>query len=74
MSFSSLGLSENLLKTLNDHNYTEAYPIQKQAIPAIIQKKDILGIAKNRFGEDSQLCIANFNESARSEEHKKSPY
>lgn len=51
MSFSSLGLSENLLKTLNDHNYTEAYPIQKQAIPAIIQKKDILGIAKTGSGK-----------------------
>jgi ATP-dependent RNA helicase RhlE len=51
MSFSSLGLSKNLLKTLNDHNYTEAYPIQKQAIPAIIQKKDILGIAKTGSGK-----------------------
>jgi ATP-dependent RNA helicase RhlE len=51
MSFYSLGLSENLLKTLNDHNYTEAYPIQKYAIPAIIQKKDILGIAKTGSGK-----------------------
>ena len=51
MSFYSLGLSENLLKTLNDHNYTEAYPIQTQAIPAIIQKKDILGIAKTGSGK-----------------------
>lgn len=51
MSFYSLGLSENLLKTLNDNNYTEAYPIQEQAIPAIIQKKDILGIAKTGSGK-----------------------
>jgi ATP-dependent RNA helicase RhlE len=51
MSFHSLGLSENLLKTLNDHNYTEAYPIQTQAIPAIIQKQDILGIAKTGSGK-----------------------
>jgi len=57
MSFSSLGLSENLLKTLNDHNYTEAYPIQKQAIPAIIQKKDILGIAKTGSGKTASYVL-----------------
>jgi ATP-dependent RNA helicase RhlE len=51
MSFSSLGLSENLLKTLTANNYTEAYPIQKQAIPAILQKKDLLGIAKTGSGK-----------------------
>ena len=57
MSFSSLGLSENLLKTLNDHNFTEAYPIQKQAIPAIIQKKDILGIAKTGSGKTASYVL-----------------
>jgi ATP-dependent RNA helicase RhlE len=57
MSFYSLGLSENLLKTLNDHNYTEAYPIQKQAIPAIIQKKDILGIAKTGSGKTCSYVL-----------------
>jgi len=57
MSFSSLGLSENLLKTLNDHNYNEAYPIQKQAIPAIIQKKDILGIAKTGSGKTASYVL-----------------
>ncbi len=51
MSFHSLGLSENLLKILNDNNYTKAYPIQTEAIPAIIQKKDILGIAKTGSGK-----------------------
>ena len=57
MSFSSLGLSENLLKTLNDHNFTEAYPIQKQAIPAILQKKDILGIAKTGSGKTASYVL-----------------
>lgn len=51
MSFYSLGLSENLLETLNDHNYTDAYPIQTQAIPAVLQKQDILGIAKTGSGK-----------------------
>ncbi len=57
MSFSRLGLSETLLKTLNDHNFTEAYPIQKQAIPAIIQKNDILGIAKTGSGKTASYVL-----------------
>ena len=57
MSFTSLGLSEALLKTLNDQNYTEAYPIQKEAIPAIIQKKDVLGIAKTGSGKTASYVL-----------------
>lgn len=57
MSFSTLGLSNNLLKTLNDNNFTEAYPIQKEAIPAIIQKKDILGIAKTGSGKTASYVL-----------------
>ncbi len=57
MSFSTLGLSETLLKTLNNHNFTEAYPIQKQAIPAIIQKNDILGIAKTGSGKTASYVL-----------------
>lgn len=37
MSFASLGLSSSLLKTLAEQNYTEAYPIQKEAIPVILR-------------------------------------
>jgi ATP-dependent RNA helicase RhlE len=51
MSFASLGLSSSLLKALADQNYTEAYPIQKEAIPAILKKKDVLGIAKTGSGK-----------------------
>ncbi len=57
MSFSALGLSESLLKILNSQNYTEAYPIQKEAIPAIIQKKDVLGIAKTGAGKTASYVL-----------------
>lgn len=35
MPFISLGLSPNLNNALKKQNYTELYPIQQQAIPAI---------------------------------------
>jgi len=51
MSFSSLGLSPALLKKVAEQNYTEPYPIQQEAIPAILKHKDILGIAQTGSGK-----------------------
>ena len=54
MSFISLGISESLLPTLEKENITTPYPIQTEAIPAILANKDILGIAKT--GSGKTLC------------------
>ncbi|MDP4239541.1 MAG: DEAD/DEAH box helicase [Bacteroidota bacterium] len=51
MSFSSLGLSPCLLNKLAVQNYTQPYPIQQEAIPAILKRKDILGIARTGSGK-----------------------
>lgn len=51
MPFSSLGLSPALLKKVAEQNYTEPYPIQREAIPTILKRKDILGIAKTGSGK-----------------------
>lgn len=51
MSFNSLGLSWSLLDALDKNNLTEAYPIQTEAIPAILKGKDVLGIAKTGSGK-----------------------
>jgi ATP-dependent RNA helicase RhlE len=51
MNFSTLGLSPALLKALDDENYTQPYPIQKQAIPAILKGRDVLGIAQTGSGK-----------------------
>ena len=44
MSFNSLGLPPQLLKTLDKLDYKQPYPIQKQAIPVVLAKKDVLCI------------------------------
>jgi len=57
MSFSSLGLSIHLQKALADQNYVEAFPIQKEAIPAILARKDVLGIAQTGSGKTLSFAL-----------------
>jgi ATP-dependent RNA helicase RhlE len=57
MPFSSLGLSPALLKALEDQNFTEPTPIQEIAIPAILNKKDVLGIAKTGSGKTAGYVL-----------------
>jgi len=57
MSFNSLGLSKSLLNALDKQNFTQAYPIQEQAIPVILEKKDVLGIAKTGSGKTASYVL-----------------
>ncbi len=57
MSFNTLGLSPSLLKTLASQNYLQPYPIQQQVIPAILNKKDVLGIAKTGSGKTAGYVL-----------------
>ena len=57
MPFSSLALSPILLKTLAAQSFTAPTPIQELAIPAILEKKDILGIAKTGSGKTASYVL-----------------
>ena len=57
MPFTTLGLSPAFLKVLADQNYTQPTPIQKEAIPAILNKKDVLGIAKTGSGKTASYAL-----------------
>jgi ATP-dependent RNA helicase RhlE len=57
MSFTSLGLSPALLKALADQNYSQPYPIQQEAIPAILKKRDVLGIAQTGSGKTAGYVL-----------------
>jgi len=57
MPFSKLGLSDALLKALAEQKYTQPYQIQKEAIPAILDGKDILGIAQTGSGKTASFVL-----------------
>ena len=57
MNFIELGLSPSIIKTLNKHNFTKAYPIQGQVIPAVMNGKDVLGIAKTGSGKTASYVL-----------------
>ena len=46
MSFEQLGLSPEIMRAIVDQGYTEPTPIQKQAIPPVLEGKDIMGSAQ----------------------------
>ena len=43
MSFSTLGLSEAIVRAVTERGYTEPTPIQAQAIPVVLKGGDLLG-------------------------------
>jgi len=57
MSFTTLGLLEPLLKAVKEQGYTEPTPIQKQAIPVIIDKKDVLAAAQTGTGKTAGFTL-----------------
>ncbi len=56
-AFSTLGLSEALLRVLESENYTQPTPIQAQTIPLILQGRDVLGIAQTGTGKTAAFGL-----------------
>ena len=46
MSFETLGLGPNLLRSIGEVGYSDPTPIQEAAIPLIIEGNDLIGIAR----------------------------
>jgi len=55
--FSELQLSEPLLRALNEEGYTQPTPIQEQAIPHVLNKKDLLGCAQTGTGKTAAFSL-----------------
>ncbi len=57
MHFSDLGLSPALLTAIQRANYDTPYPIQVEAIPAVLLRKDILGLAPTGSGKTAAYVL-----------------
>lgn len=51
MSFESLGLSHNIIKSVRKLGFLKPFPVQEQTIPAILSGKDVMGIAETGSGK-----------------------
>lgn len=51
MSFESLGLSHNIIKSVRKLGFLKPFPIQEQTIPVILSGKDLMGIAQTGSGK-----------------------
>jgi superfamily II DNA/RNA helicase len=57
MSFQELGLREDLLRAVSDQGYTEPTPIQRQAIPTILEGGDVLAGAQTGTGKTAGFTL-----------------
>lgn len=57
MSFSTLGLSDSLLRSLNELSYDTATPIQEKAIPLVLQGSDLLAAAQTGSGKTAAFVL-----------------
>ena len=57
MSFSQLGLSDKVLAAVQAAGYTTPTPIQEQAIPHVLARRDVLGIAQTGTGKTAAFTL-----------------
>ncbi len=57
MPFEELGLSTSILQAVDDAGYSEPTPIQKRAIPYVLQGRDVLGCAQTGTGKTAGFTL-----------------
>jgi len=57
MSFADLGLSDQLLRAIDDSGYTTPTAIQAQAIPSVLMMRDLIGIAQTGTGKTASFVL-----------------
>ena len=71
-TFAELGLSDAVLAAVDHLGYTEPTPVQAQAIPLVLQGRDIIAAAKTGTGKTAAFSLPSLDVLARAE-RKKAP-
>ncbi len=64
-NFSDLGLHKQVLKAVNNLGYETPTPIQEQAIPILLQGRDLMGIAQTGTGKTAAFALPTLDRLAR---------
>lgn len=56
-TFAALGLAEPFLRALSDAEYTHPTPIQAKSIPALLEGRDLLGLAETGTGKTAAFVL-----------------
>ena len=56
-SFDSLGLSADIVRAVSDEGYTQPTPIQLQAIPVVLEGRDVLAAAQTGTGKTAGFTL-----------------
>ncbi len=73
MTFDKLNLIEPILRALKTEGYTTPTPIQQQAIPVLLERKDLLGCAQTGTGKTAAFAIPILQLLHQDELYKKGP-
>jgi ATP-dependent RNA helicase RhlE len=57
MTFNNLGLIQPIIEALEEKGYTQPTPIQEQAIPILLKRRDLLGCAQTGTGKTAAFAI-----------------
>ncbi|MFX5570778.1 DEAD/DEAH box helicase, partial [Acinetobacter baumannii] len=57
MSFSALGLSDEIVRAVSEQGYTSPTPIQAQAVPAVLSGGDLLAGAQTGTGKTAGFTL-----------------
>lgn len=57
MSFGSLGLCDELLKTVTEQGYKTPSPVQVAAIPAVLSQRDVMAVAQTGTGKTAGFTL-----------------
>ena len=70
--FTELGLAEPILRALGTKGYSDPTPIQRQAIPSLLEGRDLLGIAQTGTGKTAAFSLPSIHRLAANPVARKS--
>ena len=73
MNFHDLGIESSILRSLKEIGYEEPTPIQREAIPAVLSGRDLLGCAQTGTGKTAAFSLPMLQRMGKPEQGTERP-